>query len=186
MSSPKIPRRLDGSRLSGGWRMLANSSILWQNPGRHEPEPAWVRGEPGSPSMKAILLSFDDQLEVANLVVEGYNRLWPACPLTFRIPFTDRDARAIVRAVNVELVHTERPIRDTMTALLAGVGDDEFVFWCIDDRYPKQIVDLPAVDAVYRAAAATAIPADVLRLTALNPMGQAQAVLDEREPLTIG
>ena len=136
--------------------------------------------------MKAILLTFDPQLEIANLVVESYNRMWPGCPFTFRIPYTDRDPRTIFRARNVEPVQTARPIRDTMDGLLTGLADEEFVFWCIDDRYPKRIVDLDAVDAVYRAADTGACPADALRLTGLNPAGRAHAVLADDEVLHIG
>ena len=56
--------------------------------------------------VKGIVLSFDPHLEIANLLVETYNQLWPDCRFQFRIPFTDRDPRAIFRAQNVEFIST--------------------------------------------------------------------------------
>ena len=56
--------------------------------------------------MKGIVLSFDPHLEIANLVVETYNQLWPDHRFQFRIPFTNRDPRSIFRAQNVEFIST--------------------------------------------------------------------------------
>ncbi len=97
--------------------------------------------------MKAIVLSFDPHLEIANLVVETYNRLWPDCPFVFRIPFTDRDPRSIFAAQNVEFIQTPSDIRSTMENLLRGLPEDEFIFWCVDDRYPIEILNLSVLRA---------------------------------------
>jgi hypothetical protein len=99
--------------------------------------------------MKAIVLSFDPHLEIANLVVETYNRLWPSCPFVFRIPFTDRDPRNVFATQNVEFIHTPSDIRSTMENLLRDVPEDEFIFWCVDDRYPIEILNLAVLRAAY-------------------------------------
>ena len=98
--------------------------------------------------MKALVLSFDPHLEIANLIVETYNRLWPDCPFVFRIPFTHRDPKRIFAAQNVEFIPTAPDIRSTMKNLLGSLPEDEFVFWCVDDRYPIEIFDLPVLRAV--------------------------------------
>jgi hypothetical protein len=97
--------------------------------------------------MKAIVLSFDPHLEIANLVVETYNRLWPDCPFVFRIPFTHRDPRTIFAAQNVEFIQTPSDIRSTMENLLCRLPEDEFIFWCIDDRYPIEILNISVLRA---------------------------------------
>ena len=118
--------------------------------------------------MKGIVLSFDPHLEIANLLVETYNRLWPDCRFQFRIPFTDRDPRSIFRAQNVEFISTPPDIRSTVESLLSDLPENEFVFWCIDDRYPIEIFE-PAVLRTVRDFASDA-PSDIdsIKLTDLT------------------
>jgi hypothetical protein len=114
---------------------------------------------------RAIVLSFDRQLDVARLVVESYQRLWPGCPLVFRVPYTDRDPATVFRTGSAEFVHAPPDIRGTMASLLAGIADGEFVFWCIDDRYPIAVLDLPAIEAVHAVARTRPARADAIKLT---------------------
>lgn len=67
--------------------------------------------------------------------------MWKDCPLTFRIPWNKTIPKYFKDKSNVELIHCNSPIRSTMKALLNGIEDDEWVYWCIDDRYPKQILN---------------------------------------------
>ena len=121
--------------------------------------------------MKAILLSFDPHLEIANLVVETYNRLWPDCPFVFRIPFTDRDPRTIFAAQNIEFIRTPLDIRSTMENLLRGLQEDEFVFWCVDDRYPIEILNLSVLRAVYDFVAGKPPSVDSIKWTDIRMAG---------------
>jgi len=41
--------------------------------------------------MYAIVLSHDRQIQFDRLVVESYRRLWPGCPLVFRVPYNAQD-----------------------------------------------------------------------------------------------
>lgn len=116
--------------------------------------------------MKAIVLSFDNQLEIANFVVESYNYLWPGCPLTFRIPYTARNPASIFKAGNIEPIPTPRHIRAAMEGLLRDLPDEEFVFWCIDDRYPIAIYDLATIVAVQQYVEETTCDFDAIRITA--------------------
>jgi hypothetical protein len=121
--------------------------------------------------VKGIVLSFDPHLEIANLVVETYNQLWPDHRFQFRIPFTNRDPRSIFRAQNVEFISTPPDIRSTLESLLCNLPEHEFVFWCIDDRYPIEIFE-PAVLRTVRDFASDA-PSDIdsIKLTDLTVEG---------------
>jgi hypothetical protein len=121
--------------------------------------------------VKGIVLSFDPHLEIANLLVETYNRLWPDCRFQFRIPFTKRDPGSIFRAQNVEFISTPPDIRSTMENLLCDLPEDEFVFWCIDDRYPIEIFEPTVLRAVRDFASDAASDVDSIKLTDLTVEG---------------
>jgi hypothetical protein len=121
--------------------------------------------------VKSIVLSFDPHLEIANLLVETYNQLWPDCRFQFRIPFTDRDPRAIFRAQNVEFISTPPDIRSTVKSLLCDLPEHEFVFWCIDDRYPIEIFEPAVLRAVRDFASDAGGDVDSIKLTDLTVEG---------------
>jgi len=99
----------------------------------------------------AVVLTFDVQLGLAQLVHKRYSALWPTNPLTFRIPVNGSapgPARTYLEAQpNCVLVPSPRPIGPTMRALLRGLDDETWVFWCVDDRYPIW-VDTEALDEI--------------------------------------
>jgi hypothetical protein len=121
--------------------------------------------------VKGIVLSFDPHLEIANLLVETYNQLWPDCRFQFRIPFTDRNPRAIFRAQNVEFISTPPDIRSTVKSLLCDLPEHEFVFWCIDDRYPIEIFEPAVLRAVRDFASDAGGDVDSIKLTDLSVEG---------------
>ena len=98
--------------------------------------------------MYAIVLTFDRQIQFAQLVIESYRALWPDYPFTFRVPYNEVYPRALIDRPEIELVHTEKDIRATMTNLLSGIEDEAFVFWAIDDRYPYWIRDTNTLEQV--------------------------------------
>ena len=136
--------------------------------------------------MQSIVLTFDRQLEVANLVVESYNRLWPGCPLVFRIPYQDRTVGDLFRASNISFVRTPVAIRATMENLLRGCGDEEFVYWCVDDRFPVRILDRDTLHNVYDVVSLGGVAIDALRLGGLSLRARQQGAQDETRPLVIG
>jgi len=92
--------------------------------------------------MHAIVLSFDQQIGFAELVYKKYMKLWPECPFTFRVPFNNPKTALVPyfqAQNNVELIRTPPDIRRTMFNLLKNIPDEEWVYWCIDDRYPMSI-----------------------------------------------
>ncbi len=109
--------------------------------------------------MDALLLTYDRQLGLAELVHKGYRAQWPSHPFRFRIPVTGAGGGAalayLAEQPDCELVRCPADIKASMAALLEGTGDASWVFWCIDDRYPTWVdparlaavcADLPSVD----------------------------------------
>ena len=121
--------------------------------------------------MKGIVLSFDPHLEIANLLVETYNRFWPDSGFQFRIPFSHRDPSTIFRAQNVEFIPTAPDIRTTMEDLLRDLPEHELVFWCIDDRYPIEIFEPTVLRAVHDFVSHEARDMDSIKLTDLTVEG---------------
>jgi hypothetical protein len=70
-----------------------------------------------------------------------YDRLWPDHPFRFRIPYQDRagsnsDRREYILAPGA----TPAEIPAAVLTLLADLDDNEWVYWCSDDKYPIQLV----------------------------------------------
>jgi hypothetical protein len=66
---------------------------------------------------------------------------WPKSELIFRVPYQQNDLINSYEQ-SVELVQTHPSIKNTVRALCDGIADDEWVYWCIDDKY------LIAIDAL--------------------------------------
>jgi hypothetical protein len=99
--------------------------------------------------MKAIVLSCDKYHPVADHMVTSYQEHWPSNPFTFRIPFqSDRRTLKDKHGDKVELWETPLEIKPTVLSLLSDLEDDEWVYWCIDDKYLVD-VDETAGNAAY-------------------------------------
>jgi hypothetical protein len=70
-------------------------------------------------------------------MIHKYNELWPDHPFVFRIPYQELGGRA---TASIEYVKTPADIRETVLQLIAGLDDDEWIYWCVDDKYPIQLV----------------------------------------------
>lgn len=89
--------------------------------------------------MKAIVLSFDKHHVYCELLYRMYMKLWPDCPFTFRIPWNQKKPKFFCDKTNVELIECDQDIRLTVLSLLKDIDDNDFVYWCIDDRFPIYI-----------------------------------------------
>jgi hypothetical protein len=83
--------------------------------------------------MKAIVLSFDKYRAVTEHMIFRYEALWPDHPFSFRIPFQNLRGND---SAHREYVHSPIGIKQTALRLLEDVNDDEWIYWCIDDKYP--------------------------------------------------
>jgi hypothetical protein len=94
-------------------------------------------------SVEAILLTHDPQIGLAELVHKSYARLWPDHPFVFRVPFAratrSRAFTYLSAQANCTMIASPASIKDSMAVLLDGIDDADWVFWCIDDRFPIRL-----------------------------------------------
>ncbi len=87
--------------------------------------------------MKAIVLTYDRNAILTEHMIRCYEDLWPDHPFVFRIPF--QNFERCIPANNREYVKSPPEIKATVLLLLAGCEDEEWVYWCIDDKYPIKL-----------------------------------------------
>lgn len=83
--------------------------------------------------MKAVVLTFDRHRVMTEHMIAQYARLWPDHPFIFRIPFQTLPG---VDSVREEYRETPPDIPGTVLQLISDLEDDEWVYWCADDKYP--------------------------------------------------
>lgn len=90
--------------------------------------------------MDALVLSYNRYHPLANHMIHSYDLLWPGHPFRFNVPYQadglSASSERLLEAANVVAIESAAPIKSTVEALLAGRDDDEWVYWCIDDKYP--------------------------------------------------
>lgn len=102
--------------------------------------------------MKALVLTFDKYRPFAEHMMICYEELWPNNPFTFRVPYQSEEVREYFEKKfddKVEMIKSPSGIVDTMYALSDGLDDNEWVYWCMDDRYPIKL-DVEEVEKCYR------------------------------------
>ena len=95
--------------------------------------------------MKALVLTHDRYRRVTEHMLKTYAVHWPKNNLTFRIPY-QYDMQLKAYGQSVELVQTSKAIKETVSGLLKGLADDEWIYWCVDDKY---VVAVDAAAASY-------------------------------------
>lgn len=93
--------------------------------------------------IRAIVLTCQRYAPLAEHMIDAYDAAWPDHPFRFRLPDGPamREVAARRRAGAVELVPTDEGegrgrFRAAVLGLLAGLHDDAWVYWSIDDKYP--------------------------------------------------
>src|SRR5437764_1304097 len=87
--------------------------------------------------IKAIVLSWDRHRVITRHMIGQYGRLWPDHPFIFRIPFQ----KAVgVNSPREEYIQTPPDICGTVLGLIADLEDEEWIYWCADDKYPIRLV----------------------------------------------
>ena len=126
--------------------------------------------------MKAIIVSYDKYLRFANHTISRYQKQWPSNPFIFRVPYGEaKNLLDFTKYGNkVKLVQTDgakvtysaetssesnliSPIKVTVLKLIEDIPDDEWIYWCMDDRYPIRIKDDKAKD-IYEFVKNTVLP----------------------------
>lgn len=87
--------------------------------------------------MKAIVLTFDRHRAITQHLMLQYKRIWPDHPFRFRIPYQHlRGADSEV----AEYIESPPEIAATILRLLQDIDDEEWVYWCSDDKYPIHFI----------------------------------------------
>jgi len=114
-------------------------------------------------TIPAIVLTCQRHVPIAEHMIDRYDAAWPGHPLLFRVP-DGSAARSLPdrHPGRVELVPTpegeERGrFRAAVLGLLAGLADDDWVYWCIDDKYVHWL-DRGVADRVVAALATITDP----------------------------
>ena len=94
--------------------------------------------------MKAIVLTYDRYRALTDHMILKYEELWPDHPFLFRIPYQELGGTATRRR---EYIKTPSEIRATTLKLIEDLDDNEWIYWCVDDKYPIELV-LPEIRAV--------------------------------------
>lgn len=83
--------------------------------------------------MKAIVLSCDRYRAFARHTIAKYRELWPDHPFHFRLPYQNLPPE---EGPEQYWIKTGPDFRATVLQLIADLPDEEWIYWCIDDKYP--------------------------------------------------
>lgn len=95
--------------------------------------------------IKAIVLTCDRYRAITEHMILQYQRLWPDHPFAFHLPYQDVGG---VDSERVKYLETPSDIKATVLQLLADIEDEEWVYWCVDDKYPIQLVTEKITDLI--------------------------------------
>jgi hypothetical protein len=103
-----------------------------------------------SNKIKAIVLTCDKNISIANHTICTYDKLWTNHPFIFRVPYSLEYPNFLKDnyGEKIELIKTEAPIKPTVLSLLTDLDDEEWIYWCMDDRYLVKI-RLLEVNCIY-------------------------------------
>lgn len=92
--------------------------------------------------MNAICLTYDRNMEVMRFVLGTYERFWPDHPFLFRVPYNEDYPLRLKEEFGeqIQLVKTRKEIRGTLSALLDGLDENEWIWWCMDDKYLREVI----------------------------------------------
>src|SRR5207244_9909158 len=91
--------------------------------------------------IRAIVLTCDRYHVITRHMIYHYDRLWPNHPFVFHIPYQEVGGTDTKR---IKYFPSPPDIKGTVLHLLADIDDEEWIYWCVDDKYP---IELP-VDKV--------------------------------------
>lgn len=97
--------------------------------------------------MKAIVLTYDKYRTITDHMIFKYDQLWPNHPFQFMVPF--QELSPLMAHNNVDYIKTSRAIKSTIIELLRGMDDEEWIYWCIDDKYPIYL-NVPRIESIFQ------------------------------------
>lgn len=86
--------------------------------------------------MYAIVLSCDKYHPFTDHMIHSYQDVWPSHPFLFRVPYQEYPCDLKDKyGDNIELIKTKPSIKQTVLSLIEDLDDEEWVYWCLDDKY---------------------------------------------------
>jgi hypothetical protein len=98
--------------------------------------------------LKAIVLTCDRYRAITEHMIFQYDRLWPDHPFVFHVPYQELGGLDTER---VKYLAVPSDIKGTVLHLLSEIDDEEWIYWCIDDKYPIQLVTDKIGSLIYHA-----------------------------------
>lgn len=100
--------------------------------------------------MKAIVLTCDKYHAFTDHMMHCYRHLWPENPFIFHVPYQQYPEHLKEKyGEKIRLIQSAPEIKSTMETLLKTTDAEEWVYWCMDDRYPVGL-DTERVSAINR------------------------------------
>lgn len=121
--------------------MKSTANLSLHLPELHKP---YQKSPTSRKAMKAIILSYDRNRALTEHMIFKYQKLWPDNPFCFQIPYQNLKSSD---TQNSEYIHSPKDIKGTVLTLIQNLDDDEWVYWCIDDKYPIYL-DIPKIKEV--------------------------------------
>jgi hypothetical protein len=87
--------------------------------------------------IKAIVLTCDRYRAVTEHMIFQYDRLWPDHPFVFHVPYQELGG---TDTAQVKYLPAPWDIKETVLHLLTEIDEEEWIYWCVDDKYPIQLV----------------------------------------------
>ena len=93
--------------------------------------------------MKAIVQTCDRYHSICEHMLTKYFMLWNSNKFTFRVPWNKKYPYKLAGKFGkrIELIHSEVEFKKTFEALTKDLPDEEWVYWCIDDKYPIELME---------------------------------------------
>ena len=86
--------------------------------------------------IKAIVLTCDRYRTITEHMIFQYARLWPDHPFIFHVPYQELGGLDTER---VKYLTAPSDIKGTVLHLLTEIDDEQWIYWCVDDKYPIQL-----------------------------------------------
>jgi hypothetical protein len=87
--------------------------------------------------IRAIVLTCDRYRAITEHMIFQYDRLWPDHPFVFHVPYQELGG---VDTERVKYLTAPSDIKGTILHLLTEIDDEEWIYWCVDDKYPIQLI----------------------------------------------
>jgi hypothetical protein len=88
--------------------------------------------------VRAVVLTCDRYRPFTEHMLRCYADLWPGHPFVFRIPYQGKGERAHGPGPR-ELVRCKEGVRATVLGLVGDLADEEWIYWCPDDKHPVNL-----------------------------------------------